>query len=442
MHPAAGAARDPGQRSSIATQSCYEAWVETRDAIEKAFRQEAGPVLATLIRLFGDFDRAEEALQEAFLAALETWTAGSIPDRPGAWLVTSARRKGIDRLRREKTVNSKQSEVAALALLEAGEREAMDVQDESVLRDDLLRLICCCCNPALAREARIALTLRTVCGLTTGEIARSFLVPEATMAQRLVRAKKKIRLAGIPYKVPGTEDLPERLESIMAVIYFIFNEGYFASTTRELIRGDLCDEAIHLARTLVALVPEQAETEGLLALLLLQDSRREARVTDAGELVILSEQDRSLWRRDAIIEGQALVKEALGRSGIGPYQIQAAIAAVHSEASDSSQTDWAQIAGLYQRLRELGDSPVLKLNQIVAVSMLKGPATGLAMLEPLEPELDDYQSFHAARADFHRQQGQYAQACAAYERALRLSENPIVARYCQRRIDECTRLST
>jgi len=410
-----------------------------QQAIERAFREESGAVLATLIRQSGDFDRAEDALQEAFAAAVHAWRDHGIPDRPGAWLLTSARRKAIDRLRREATAKAKQREVAALAALEAA--EASDAlrpdgrQADGPIADDRLRLIFTCCHPALAVEAQVALTLRTLGGLTTPEIARAFLIPEPTLAQRLVRAKRKIRDAGIPYEVPGRDVLPERLDAVLAVVYLIFNEGYFPSSGPGSVRTDLCDEAIRLGRQLGELTSEQPEVDGLLALMLLHDSRRRARFDGDGELVALDEQDRTRWNRAAIDEGTALVRGALARRAPGPYQIQAAIAAVHAEASDAAETDWLQIAALYGELERRTGSPVVTLNRAVAVSMAFGPAEGLDLLRALAESgrLDDYQQLHAARADMLRRLDRRAEAAEAYDRAIELSDNPASTRFLRRR---------
>jgi RNA polymerase sigma-70 factor (ECF subfamily) len=400
--------------------------------VERVFRSEHGRIIATLIRLGGSFDLAEDAMQEAFLAALGAWQAG-LPENPGAWIQTTARRKLIDRLRRD----------ARQQPLEVGGEESVPplvLQDTSEMfwaeRDDRLRLIFTCCHPALARETQVALTLRTLCGLTTVNIARAFLVPEATMAQRLVRAKHKIRVANIPYREPVPELLQERLEAVLAVVYLIFNEGYAATQGEALIRHDLCQEAIRLARLLLELIPDQAEAEGLLALLLLQDSRSRARTGPRGELLTLDRQDRSLWDRAQIEEGAALIERALRRQRPGPYQFQAAIAAIHAQARRAEDTGWAEIAALYAALHRLQPSPIVRLNQAVAVAMAFGYERGLSIMDDLEREggLDDYYMLHASRADLLRRLGRNAEARVAYERALQLTQNSVEQAFLRERI--------
>jgi RNA polymerase sigma-70 factor (ECF subfamily) len=382
---------------------------------EHLFRDESGQVLASLIRTLGDFDSAEDALQEAVVAALERWPLDGVPDRPGAWLLTTARRKAIDRIRREAKRDDKQA--AAQELLVADEDT-----DVTTISDDRLRLIFTCCHPALAVEAQVALTLRTLGGLTTDEIAHAFLLPEATMAQRLVRAKRKIKVAGIPYRIPDDHELPARLEAALAVVYLIFNEGYAATTGRELVRHDLCDEAIRLARLLAELMPDESDVLGLLALLLLHDARRVTRADETGSLVLLGDQDRTRWDHDQIGEGVALVERSL-RRGVGPYQLQAAVAALHAEAPTAEATDWPQIAALYGELAQLDDSPVVALNRAVAVAMADGPDAGLSLVDVLEPALVGMHLFHSTRGYLLHRLGRATEAAGAYERAIRLATN-------------------
>jgi len=404
-------------------------------ALEKVFREEYGRIVATLIRISGSFDLAEEALQEAFTSAASKWEHDGTPNNPGAWLTTVAHRKVIDAIRRDKTRTDKQTEIAfeSSRLQPYAETELLEEYP-----DDRLRLIFTCCHPSLVREAQVALTLRTLGGLTTTEIAHAFLVPEATLAQRLVRAKQKIRLAGIPYQVPSLEVIGERLAAVRAVIYLIFNEGYAASAGQSLIRSDLCAEAIRLGRVLCELLPNESENMGLLALMLLQDSRREARVKDQGELVTLAEQDRSRWDAAEIAEGVRLVQEALSLRRVGSYQLQAAIAAVHAEAKHADETDWGQIVALYGELMRVTSSPVVALNYAAAVAMSEGAAHGLDLLEAAGAggALENYYLFHASRADLLRRLGRVKEAATSYTTALSLTTNHVEQKYIQRRLNE------
>jgi RNA polymerase sigma-70 factor, ECF subfamily len=398
------------------------------------YREERPRALATLIRLLGDFDLAEEALQEAFAAAWQQWPAAGPPRNPRAWLVSTGRHKAIDRLRREKTLAAKQAEIAYLSETAV---PAPDLEEEP-FTDDLMRLIFTCCHPALALEAQVALTLKTLCGLSVEEIARAFLVPAATMAQRLVRAKVKIRAARIPYEVPGRDVRAERLDGVLRVVYLVFNEGYAATSGEALVRRELCHEAIRLGRLLRDLLPEASETAGLLALMLLHDSRRAARLDPSGEIVTLEDQDRALWDRGEIAEGQALAEEALRRGGAGFYALQAAIAALHAQAARAEQTDWPQIAALYVLLLRLHPSPVVALNHAAAVAMGERLDRGLRLVEQLEAEgeLEGYHLLPAAKADILRRLGRPAEAAAAYERALELVTHDAERRYLQRRLKQ------
>ncbi|MGW2566007.1 RNA polymerase sigma factor [Streptomyces sp. NPDC001537] len=411
---------------------------DVEEAVAAAFREEWGQVVATLIRVTGDWDLAEECAQDAFAQALDRWRRDGVPRRPGAWLTTTARNRALDVLRREAVGAAKLREVAVLARDEGPYDPDHDGEDSGV-QDDRLRLIFTCCHPALAIEARVALTLRTLAGLTTAEIARAFLVPEATMAQRLVRAKKKIRNAGIPYRVPPAHLLPERTTGVLGVLYLLFNEGYAATTGGDLVRTDLCAEAIRLARVLARLMPDEPETLGLLALLLLHDARRHTRVDTAGELVTLEDQDRSAWDRAEIDEGAALLETALRRGSPGPYQLQAAIAACHTTAATAEDTDWADIAGLYGELARFVPSAVVRLNRAVAVGMSEGADVGLALVAELEHEGDlaGYHLLPATRADLLRRSGRTSEAAEAYERALELVENEAERRFLEKRLTEC-----
>jgi RNA polymerase sigma-70 factor, ECF subfamily len=406
---------------------------ELRERVEAVYHSESRHVLATLIRLLGDFDLAEEGLHDAFTAALEQWPREGVPANPRAWLVSAGRFKAIDAMRRRARFDAALAELAER--LDAATPTAE--QDDEGVADDRLRLIFTCCHPALPPEARVALTLREVCGLTTEEIARAFLSAPPTVAQRIVRAKAKIRNAGIPYQVPSRGDLPERLDTVLHVIYLVFNEGYSASSGGSLTRPDVSGEAIRLGRLLMELLPEP-EVVGLLALMLLQESRRVARASPAGEIVLLDDQDRSLWNREQIAEGKALVERALSSRRFGPYTLQAAIAAVHAEAPSTAATDWAQIAALYDVLARAVPSPVVELNRAVAVAMRDGPAAGLALIDAIlaDGDLADYHLAHSARAELCRRLGRTADARASFERALALTRQEPERRFLERRLRE------
>jgi RNA polymerase sigma-70 factor (ECF subfamily) len=403
-----------------------------RRTVDAVYRRESRRVLATLIRLLGDFDRAEEALHDAFAAALSQWQRDGVPENPRAWLVSAGRFKAIDHIRRRARFDASLADIAEQ--LDSGQDSGL--ADEEI-EDDRLRLIFTCCHPALSADSRLALTLREVCDLTTEEIAHAFLTSPATVAQRIVRAKAKIRDARIPYEVPGHAELPERLDSVLQVVYLVFNEGYFASSGDSLTRSDLSGEAIRLGRLLVELLAEP-EAVGLLALMLLHESRREARSTPTGEVILLEEQDRALWNRELIDEASLLVRQALVSRRFGPYTLQAAIVAVHADALDAAATDWNEIIALYDLLLQVEPTPIVELNRAVAVAMRDGPAAGLALIDALltRGDLDGYHLVHAARADLCRRLGKKADAVAAYERALKLTKLEPERRFFERRLTE------
>jgi RNA polymerase sigma-70 factor (ECF subfamily) len=406
---------------------------DARATVEAVYRSDSRRVLGTLIRLFGDFDLAEEALHDAFAAALKRWPSDGVPRNPRAWLIATGRFEAIDRLRRRARFDSSRDELARW--LQAHSPDAMDNEDG--VEDDALRLIFTCCHPALSPDAQVALTLREVCGLTTEEIAHAFLTGPPTVAQRIVRAKAKIRVAGIPYQVPSRADLPDRLDIVLHVVYLVFNEGYSASSGGYVTRHDLSSEAIRLGRLLAELLPE-SEVLGLLALMLLHESRQAARVSAEGDLVLLGDQDRSLWNRERIAEGLALVERALASRRIGPFTLQAAIAAVHASAQTAAATDWAQIVGLYDVLARADPSPVVALNRAAAVAMRDGPLAGLELIDAilLRGELEDYQPLHSARADLLRRLGRRLDARLAYKRALALTRQEPQRRFLERRLAE------
>ena len=411
-----------------------DATKQIHELVDAVYRSESRQVLATLIRLLGDFDAAEEALHDAFAVAVEQWTRDGVPANPRAWLVSTGRFKAIDGMRRRARFDASLPELARQ--LESSTSEAEEWDDESV-EDDRLRLIFTCCHPALPPDAQVAMTLREVCGLTTDEIARAFLATPPTIAQRIVRAKGKIRDAGIPYVVPSETDLPDRLDAVLRVVYLVYNEGYSASSGGSLTRHDLSGEAIRLGRLLIELLPEP-EAVGLLALMLLQDSRRAARTSSSGDLILLDDQDRSLWNRDQIAEGVLLVDRALSSRQVGLYTLQAAIAAVHAQASSPAVTDWAQIVGLYDVLMRASPSPVVELNRAVAVAMRDGPLAGLTLIDAIlsRGDLGNYHLAHSARADLCRRLGRTAEARASYKRALSLTQQEPERRFLERRLGE------
>ena len=399
--------------------------------IEQVFREESGQAIATLVRLFGDIDVAEEAVQEAFLIASERWPQAGVPPNPPGWIVTTAKNRAIDRFRREASRHDRQVQALDLTAVDPDEEEGAMPTDP--MRDDRLGLIFMCCHPALAQSAQVALTLRLLGGLQTPEIARAFLVPEATMAQRLVRAKKKISAANIPYRIPRDEELTDRLRPVLAVVYLVYNEGHTVSGGEQLVRDDLCREAVRLARLLAELMPDEPEVKGLLALLLLSEARRPARTTADGSLVLMPDQDRSLWDQELIAEGHELVRSCLRRNQPGPYQLQAAINAVHTDAASAEETDWAQIIALYDQLLAWTPTPVVALNRAVAIAQLDGPRAGLAAMDGLQ--LDEYYAYHAARADLLARIGSAEEAREAYEAAIRLTDNDAEQRHLRGRRD-------
>jgi RNA polymerase sigma-70 factor (ECF subfamily) len=407
---------------------------DVRQAVDAVYRAESRRVLATLIRLLGDFDRAEEALHDAFIAAVERWSRDGVPENPRAWLVSTGRFKAIDAMRRRARFDAALDELATQIEVATSDASAWD---QDTVEDDRLRLIFTCCHPALTPDAQVALTLREVCGLTTEEIAHAFLSTPSTVAQRIVRAKAKIRDARIPYQVPARADIPARLDTVLHVVYLVFNEGYSASAGDSLTRQDVSGEALRLGRLLAELLPE-AEVIGLLALMLLHESRRPSRTTSSGELVLLDEQDRTRWNREQIAEGCALVERALTGRRFGPYTLQAAIAAVHAEAETAAATDWTQIVGLYDVLLRADPSPIVELNRAAAIAMRDGPAAGLAIVDAIlaRGDLDEYHLAHSARADFCRRLGRLSEARASYARALALTRQEPERRFLERRLRE------
>ena len=408
---------------------------ERLSEIDRTFRQESGRAVASLIRVLGDFDLAEEAVQEAFVVALERWPRDGVPANPGAWITQVARNRAIDRLRRARSLREKTEQLEGLESLRPPELSPAEQAASNEIEDDRLRLIFTCCHPALAAEARVALTLRTLGGLTTPEIAAAFLVAEPTMAQRLVRAKKKIQGAGIPYEVPDREQMPERLSGVLATLYLVFNEGYRGSTSPDLVRVELSSEAIRLARLLVGLLPDEPEAKGLLALMLLNDARRPARVDAEGRAVPLEEQDRGLWDRALIAEGLALSEEAAAAGPVGPYTVQARIAAAHARVERPGDTDWARIVRLYEWLERMAPGPVVALNKAAAVAMSEGPERGLALIDSIEG-LDGYRPLHSARGDLLRRLGRDAEAAEAFARALEIPGNEVETAYLEAQLAE------
>jgi len=408
------------------------------EAVSRAFREEGPAILATLIRQVGDFTLAEDALQDAFAAAVATWPRDGVPERPGAWITTTARRRAIDRLRRERGLADRIERLAALAARETAHdlgEEDDELREDEAIADDRLRLLFTCCHPALALEARVALTVKSLGGLTTAEVAHAFLVSEPAMYQRLTRAKRKIAAAGIPYRVPPPELLPERRDGVLAVIYLVFNEGYAASAGDRLVRGELCGEAIRLGRLLANLLPGDAEVLGLLALMLLQDARRDARTDARGEYVALDRQDRARWDQGRIAEGTHALEEAIAARAPGPYQLQAAIAALHATAADAAATDWVEIATLYAELDRRAPSPVIRVNRAAALAFAGAPEAGLELVRPLldDPRLDAYAPLHAAHAELLRRTGAIDAATAAYDRAIAATANAVQRAELERR---------